>query len=350
MSSVLSHVPTMNAPPFESVSKTPINKSSPNENFKLSSSPSSPENTFEQNKNQQTSFRQYNDTSNAYSISKLLEKKEPPMSRASSSSASEDDSASSVGRCQSAEEDCARTMNLVRNVAPTSVWPHLFAAGPSAFNIPHSSNATDPTAFASAVAAAASAAVAVSGNPDVSQSAHFQNAYITYLLSSSLSSQTSPLRLITGNTSDSGPRHAAQCGLFPVCPSSDLTLDNRRLPVSGRNPLCLSPNSLSLNKKQSRPTFTGHQIFMLEKKFEQTKYLAGSDRAQLAQELHMSESQVKVWFQNRRTKWRKKEAADNALVKRETPIDSSPTTAITTNSTSSSITSMPQFLSSSSSM
>lgn len=36
------------------------------------------------------------------------------------------------------------------------------------------------------------------------------------------------------------------------------------------------------------------QIFMLEKKFEQTKYLAGSDRAQLAQELSMSESQVKV--------------------------------------------------------
>ena len=33
---------------------------------------------------------------------------------------------------------------------------------------------------------------------------------------------------------------------------------------------------------------------MLEKKFEQTKYLAGSDRAQLAKELNMSESQVKV--------------------------------------------------------
>lgn len=36
---------------------------------------------------------------------------------------------------------------------------------------------------------------------------------------------------------------------------------------------------------------------MLEKKFEQTKYLAGSDRAQLAQELSMSESQVKVRIQ-----------------------------------------------------
>ncbi|KAI1715210.1 homeobox domain-containing protein [Ditylenchus destructor] len=56
----------------------------------------------------------------------------------------------------------------------------------------------------------------------------------------------------------------------------------------------LSPNSIHLNKKQSRPTFTGHQIFMLEKKFEKTKYLAGSDRGQLAAELSMTESQVKV--------------------------------------------------------
>ncbi|EPB76686.1 homeobox domain protein [Ancylostoma ceylanicum] len=61
-----------------------------------------------------------------------------------------------------------------------------------------------------------------------------------------------------------------------------------------RMPVELSSNPLTLHKKQSRPTFTGHQIFMLEKKFEQTKYLAGSDRAQLAQELSMSESQVKA--------------------------------------------------------
>ncbi|VDN59949.1 unnamed protein product [Dracunculus medinensis] len=113
-------------------------------------------------------------------------------------------------------------------------------------------------------------------------------------------------------------------GLFPMVssailrPTTSPVSDTLRLP--NRNNLCLSPNSLALNKKQSRPTFTGHQIFMLEKKFEQTKYLAGTDRAQLAQELNMSESQVKVWFQNRRTKWRKKEAADNAVVKRSNGI------------------------------
>ncbi|KFO03826.1 Homeobox protein Nkx-6.3, partial [Balearica regulorum gibbericeps] len=63
-------------------------------------------------------------------------------------------------------------------------------------------------------------------------------------------------------------------------------------------------------KKHTRPTFTGHQIFALEKTFEQTKYLAGPERARLAYSLGMTESQVKVWFQNRRTKWRKKNALE----------------------------------------
>lgn len=51
---------------------------------------------------------------------------------------------------------------------------------------------------------------------------------------------------------------------------------------------------MSARKKHTRPTFTGHQIFALEKTFEQTKYLAGPERARLAFSLGMSESQVKV--------------------------------------------------------
>ena len=47
-------------------------------------------------------------------------------------------------------------------------------------------------------------------------------------------------------------------------------------------------------KKHTRPTFSGQQIFALEKTFEQTKYLAGPERAKLAYGLGMTESQVKV--------------------------------------------------------
>lgn len=51
---------------------------------------------------------------------------------------------------------------------------------------------------------------------------------------------------------------------------------------------------MSGRKKHTRPTFSGHQIFALEKTFEQTKYLAGPERARLAYSLGMTESQVKV--------------------------------------------------------
>ena len=51
-------------------------------------------------------------------------------------------------------------------------------------------------------------------------------------------------------------------------------------------------------KKHTRPTFSGHQIFTLEKTFEQTKYLAGPERTRLAYALGMSEGQVKVYTHN----------------------------------------------------
>ena len=50
-------------------------------------------------------------------------------------------------------------------------------------------------------------------------------------------------------------------------------------------------------KKHTRPTFSGQQILALEKTFEQTKYLAGPERAKLAYGLGMTESQVKVSIQ-----------------------------------------------------
>ncbi|PAA47926.1 hypothetical protein BOX15_Mlig018135g2 [Macrostomum lignano] len=94
-------------------------------------------------------------------------------------------------------------------------------------------------------------------------------------------------------------------------------------------------------RKHTRPTFSGQQIFALEKTFEQHKYLAGPERARLAYLLGMSESQVKVWFQNRRTKWRKKHAADNAATSRRPgaqhppPPPTGPPTSSSTTTTSS---------------
>ena len=45
-------------------------------------------------------------------------------------------------------------------------------------------------------------------------------------------------------------------------------------------------------KKKTRTTFTGHQIFELEKQFELKKYLSSSERAEIAIQLKVTETQV----------------------------------------------------------
>ncbi|CAI5439852.1 unnamed protein product [Caenorhabditis angaria] len=73
-------------------------------------------------------------------------------------------------------------------------------------------------------------------------------------------------------------------------------------------PLKISTKSTSKKKKKARTTFSGMQVFELEKQFEAKKYLSSSDRSELARRLSVTETQVKIWFQNRRTKWKKLEA------------------------------------------
>ena len=48
-------------------------------------------------------------------------------------------------------------------------------------------------------------------------------------------------------------------------------------------------------KKKTRTTFTGKQIFELEKKFEDKKYLSSIERSQMAALLTVTETQVKIW-------------------------------------------------------
>lgn len=64
-------------------------------------------------------------------------------------------------------------------------------------------------------------------------------------------------------------------------------------------------SSTAAANKRIRTIFTQEQLDKLEVEFTRQQYMVGSERSYLANKLALSESQVKIWFQNRRIKWRK---------------------------------------------
>ncbi|KAJ6668955.1 hypothetical protein lerEdw1_007764 [Lerista edwardsae] len=87
---------------------------------------------------------------------------------------------------------------------------------------------------------------------------------------------------------------------FP--PSSSSDLDEPGSPRSSKRrraePSCAKP-------RRARTAFTYEQLVALENKFRATRYLSVCERLNLALSLSLTETQVKIWFQNRRTKWKK---------------------------------------------
>ncbi|KAI1285499.1 Homeobox protein DBX1 [Halotydeus destructor] len=55
---------------------------------------------------------------------------------------------------------------------------------------------------------------------------------------------------------------------------------------------------------RKRTVFSRGQRTQLELKFQKQKYISKPDRIKFAKDLCLKDSQVKVWFINRRTKWR----------------------------------------------
>lgn len=57
--------------------------------------------------------------------------------------------------------------------------------------------------------------------------------------------------------------------------------------------------------RKPRQAYSQQQLEKLESEFKQDKYLSVSKRLELSKCLNLTEVQIKTWFQNRRTKWKK---------------------------------------------
>jgi len=81
-----------------------------------------------------------------------------------------------------------------------------------------------------------------------------------------------------------------------------------------------SPNSAAAaasaaEDKRPRTAFSSEQLARLRKEFEENRYLNEDRRRALANELGLNETQIKIWFQNKRAKLKKATGTKGDLAK-----------------------------------
>ncbi|XP_025928202.1 homeobox protein DBX2 [Apteryx rowi] len=113
------------------------------------------------------------------------------------------------------------------------------------------------------------------------------------------------------------PFYSACCGGSCQHPASPTAFPREEsvLPL-----LTQESNSKARRGILRRAVFSEDQRKALEKMFQKQKYISKTDRKKLAINLGLKESQVKIWFQNRRMKWRnskEKEVLSNRCLQEE---------------------------------
>lgn len=99
--------------------------------------------------------------------------------------------------------------------------------------------------------------------------------------------------------------------VFPTCPEICGLVSREEAVDSGQGDSD-RPVQKQRSRRRPRVLFSQAQVFELERRFKQQRYLSAPEREHLATTLKLTSNQVKIWFQNRRYKC-KRQRQDKSL-------------------------------------